>query len=380
MNVLLTVASASVTGPAERVFGNAKCLVAAGHGARVAFDTVRPGDLAKRARAEGVAIEEGLTLSRKPTPAQVVRDLGRLRALLRRGQADVVHSHFSHDHHLALLSSAGLRRDLRIVRAAETPANVEPTVARRLAYQRTDGLEVATRARARALVEALGVDPARVAVLPGAVDPVRFSPSVSGKPSSLRAKLGLGADDVLVGIVARMKPERRHAELIDAVARLRSERPGLKLAIVGRGEGEPALRAQVARLGLDDVVRFAGYWAGEELVEAYRGLDVAVWLADGNDGSARGPIEAMACGVPLVAGSGGAAEEIVREGKTGLRVDPSDVAGLARALARLAGDRAERRALGEAARERVMTRFTWAQRGPALLEFYRHVRELPAAA
>ncbi|HUB05542.1 MAG TPA: glycosyltransferase [Myxococcales bacterium] len=380
MNVLLTVASSSVTGPAERLFGNARCLTAAGHEARVAFDTVRPGNLAERARAEGVALEEGLALSRKPTPRQIVHDLGRLRALLRERRADIVHSHFSHDHHLALISSAGLRGPLRIVRAAETEANLTPTVARRLAYRRTDGLEVATRGRARALVEGLGVDPLRVGVLPGAVDPVHFSPTVHGRPSELRRRLGIAADVLLVGIVARLKPERRHAELVEAVASLRGGFPRLRLAIVGRGEGEQALRVQVERLGLQREVLFAGYWAGDDLVEAYRGLDIAVWLADGNDGSARGLLEAMACGLPVVAGAAGAASEIVREERTGCLVPPGDVPGLARALARLAGSAADRRAFGEAARQRVMARFTWAQRGPALLEFYRHVQELPAAA
>ncbi|MHB8418167.1 MAG: glycosyltransferase family 4 protein [Myxococcales bacterium] len=377
--MLLTVASASVTGPAERLFGNAKCLTASGHEARVAFDTVRPGNLAERARAEGVALEESLALSRKPTPGQIVRDLGRLRSLLSRGDADIVHSHFSHDHHLALLSTAGLRAPPRLVRAAETEANLRPTVARRMAYQRTDGLEVATRARARALVEGLGVQPLRVAVLPGAVDPVRFSPTVHGRRSALRRQLGIAEDELLVGLVARMKPERRHGELIEAFASLRPAFPKARLALVGRGEGEPALRAHVARLGLEATVRFAGYWAGEDLVEAYRGLDVAVWLADGNDGCARGLLEAMACGIPVVAGSGGAADEVVRQGKTGLVVSPGDVAELARALARLLGDPAERLAFGEAARARVISRFTWAQRGPALLEFYRHVLDLPAA-
>jgi glycosyltransferase involved in cell wall biosynthesis len=378
VNVLLTVASSSVTGPAERLLGNALCLQAAGHVATVAFDTVRPGDFVERARERGVTLEPGLALSRSVRPMQVVRDVRRLASMLREGRAELIHSHFSHDHHLALLAATGSRDRTRIVRAAETPENLRPSLARSFAYRRTDGFEVATEARARQLVGEFGVAPERVVALAGAVDPQRFIPVDRAHPSRLREKLGVAPDAPLVGIVARMKPERLHRELIAAFALLRPDFPKARLAIVGRGEGEPALRAQVDKLGLDQSVLFAGYWGGEELVEAYQGLDVAVWLADGNDGSARGVLEAMACGLPVIAGATGASAEIVLDQRSGLLVQPGDVPALSRALARLMLDGVERRAFGEAGRQRVLDGYSWAQRGPALLEFYKRIRELPS--
>jgi len=177
-----------------------------------------------------------------------------------------------------------------------------------------------------------------------------------------------------------MKPERQHRELIAAFALLRPDFPKARLALIGRGEGEPKLRSQVDRLGLDQSVLFAGYWGGEALVDAYQGLDVAVWLADGNDGSARGVLEAMACGLPVIAGDDGASSELIEDGKTGLLVRPADVAGLSRALARLMKSQRERQVFGAAARERVLAHYTWAQRGPKLLDFYRRIRELPPVA
>ena len=380
MNVLLTVASSSVTGPAERVLGDALCLQAAGHAATVAFDTLRPGDFVERALKLGVTLDQGLGLSRGVTPAQVIRDIRRMKLLLREGRAEIIHSHFSHDHHIALFAAKGLRDRTRLIRAAELPENLRPTAARRFAYRRTDGFEVATEARARTLVSDFGISPERVAPLAGAVDPQRFSPAKPDAPSKLRERLGVAAGDPLVGIVARMKPERVHRELIAAFALLRPDFPKARLALIGRGEGEPKLRSQVDRLGLDQSVLFAGYWGGEALLDAYRGLDVAVWLADGNDGTARGVLEAMACGLPVIAGAEGASSELVEDGKTGLLVRPADVAGLSRGLARLIRDRDERRAFGEAGRQRVQARYTWAHRGPALLDFYRRIRELPSVA
>jgi glycosyltransferase involved in cell wall biosynthesis len=106
-------------------------------------------------------------------------------------------------------------------------------------------------------------------------------------------------------------------------------------------------------------------------------LDVAVWLAEGNDGTCRGVLEAMSCGLPVIVGKGGAAEELVTHGENGLLVAPRDPTEVAAALARLARSRSEREALGAAGRRAVRSRFTWSQRGPALLEFYRQIWELP---
>lgn len=373
MNVLLTLSSASVTGPADRLLGDARLLVAAGHVVTVAHDTRREGTLAPAIEAAGFARAAELALCREVRPLDLARDVRRLRARLR--DVDLVHAHFSHDHHVALLAAAGLRHKVRLIRSAENEANLRPGFGRGLAYRRSDGIEVATKERAERLVATFGLDPARIAALPGAVDAERFSPGEA--PSRLRATLGVPPEVPLFGIVARVKPDRRHADLVAALALARPDAPELRIAVIGRGEGEPALRAEVERLGLGRSVLFAGYWAGDDLVEAYRGLDAAVWLAEGNDGSCRGVLEAMAVGLPVIAGNEGASSEIVEEGKTGLLVAPGDVSALAAALTRLAKEPRERRALGEAGRARVRDRYVWRERGRALLELYERIRELP---
>jgi glycosyltransferase involved in cell wall biosynthesis len=333
----------------------------------------------ERARASGVPVASGLALCRKPTLGQVLADRRRFGALVRDEGFDLFHSHFSHDHFLSVVALAGVRKRVRVVRAVENEANLAPAWSRGWAYRRTDGFEVASEARARHLASEFGIPPERVAVLRGAVDPDRFGspPGAPRDANRLRVALGIRADVPLIGIVARMKPERLHATLIAAFSRLASEGSSARLVLVGRGEGEGALRAQVAALGLDARVSFAGYWGADDLVEAYRGLDVAVWLAEGNDGTCRGVLEAMSCGLPVIVGRGGAAEELVTPGKDGLLVAPGDPAEVAAALARLVRSRPEREAFGAAARRTVQSRFTWSQRGPALLEFYRRIRELP---
>ena len=114
---------------------------------------------------------------------------------------------------------------------------------------------------------------------------------------------------------------------------------------------------------------------------AYRTLSAKVWLVQGNDGTSRAVLEAMACGVPVVAGSGGAQAELVRSGQDGFVVplDPSwkqgmpdgegETAALAEALVKL-GDEKLRREMGRSARQRALE-FAPEVRAGRLEEIYR---------
>ncbi len=366
MRVLLTLASSSVTGPAERMLGDAEVLKAAGHEVTIGFDTRRPGNLRDACRARNLPIAEELKLSRVSGPWESWRDVVALRRRLVT-DVDLVHAHFSHDHHVALLAARGLRARVRIVRSLESE-----TTGSAWALRRTDGLEVPFEELARS--ERLRLT-GRVSVLPGAVDAARFAP---GRSLKLRDRLGMAPDAPLIGIVARLRLERLHSELIEAFGRVIVRVPQARLVIVGRGEGQEALERQVADLGLAKVCLFAGYWAGDDLVEAYRALDVAVWLANGNDGGARGVLEAMAVELPVAAYATPPMNEQLSE-ESGVLVPPGDVASLANALVRLVEDAGSREAIGKRARQRVLGRYTRSQRGTALLAFYERVRGLPAA-
>ena len=99
------------------------------------------------------------------------------------------------------------------------------------------------------------------------------------------------------------------------------------------------------------------------------GLDVAVWLAPGNDGGARGVLEAMAVGLPVVAYDRPPMSTQLADG-AGVLVAPPELEG---ALLKLLRDPAERTAIGVRARERVLERYTAAARVPALIAFYEGV-------
>ncbi|MBS2025101.1 MAG: glycosyltransferase family 4 protein, partial [Deltaproteobacteria bacterium] len=122
-------------------------------------------------------------------------------------------------------------------------------------------------------------------------------------------------------------------------------------------------------------IHFGGYHAGDALLDAYRALDVAVWLREGNDGSCRGVLEAMACGVPVIAGHEGAPAELV-DSQSGRVVDSTSPSAIAAALRELLGDPALRKSLGAAARTRAAS-FTTERSCEATLAFYRELAALP---
>jgi len=373
---LLMVSSSSRTGPAEGLISLARELRAKGLDARFAGDTVRPGEnLGESLALAGVPWEQGLRLSRKVRPWDVAHDARMLTSWAREGRYDVLHAAFAHDHALAIWAARRARNhDLRVVRAAQRRIDVTPGALRQRlwALRRSDGVIVHS-ASYRAALLAQGLDGRRVAHVPGAVDGNWFAP---GKSPELRLRWGIPKEVPLAGIVARMKPERGQRDLLRAFARVQRRLGDAWLVLVGRGEDEPALRALTRELGLERVV-FGGYLLGPGLVEAYRALDVAVWLREGNDGACRGVLEAMACGVPVVVGDDGAPPELV--GETGWAVPPADPGAIAAALEALLGDLERARRLGAAARKRALS-FTPRRAADATVAFWRQLRDLAPAA
>jgi len=372
MRILELLASPMWTGPAEPMASVAVELTRRGHSVEAAVDSVRPGDLRERLRALRLPLREELALSTHSGPLRIAADLRALRRLSPR--FDVLHCNFSHDHVQSLLACAG-RSEPRIVRTVHSERSLRARPLQRWVHRRTDGLIAVCEAHARVLREEFGVDPRRVIAVRGAVDSTLFTPH----GDDLRRELQIPDDAPVVGIVSRVKPERRHRELLDAFRNALRELPQARLLIVGRGEALPELQAQVARNGMQRSVVFAGYRSGGQLAAAYRTLNAKVLLAEGNDGTCRAMLEAMACGRPVIAYRFGAPAEVIAEGITGMLLDAGDVAGLGAALMKLLGDRKLASRMGAAARSRVES-FTPPARGEAVERFLTDVLALPPAS
>ncbi|AUX48869.1 hypothetical protein SOCE26_104120 [Sorangium cellulosum] len=286
----------------------------------------------------------------------------RLAAWLRREGVRLVHTHNPGPHLYGALAAALARaaslpaRDAGGPRVVHTkhgrnyPTDKRKVLVNRVATALTDRVvAVSDDARAVAL-DVERVDPAKVVTILNGVDTEVFRPGDAG---AARARLGVPAAGYHVGCVARLSPEKDHATLLAAFARLREVRPDAHMTLIGDGQLRPALEQQASRLGLGGAVTFAG--TRGDVAELLPAFDVFA-LASLTEGISLTLIEAAAAGLPIVATRVGGNPEILREGETGLLVSPGAPETLAAALEAVAvrDDRAE---MGLRGRARVVERF-----------------------
>ena len=358
------------TGPAEPMLRLAQGLRERGHALALACPEPPPGrdGVAEHARASGLAPALVLEAARGFHPWRDRRDGRRLVRYLADQRFDVVHTWHSRDHALALLARRG--SGSRLVR---TLPHSEPLPDRPwnrwLFGPGTDGLWCVSPGIARRTAALRGGRPLAGGF--GAVDLQRFRPAPPDP--DVRKALGLGVEDRVVGIVARMQPRRRFDLLLDAAERLFARDPRARLLVVGRGTHREAVAEDPARRrGLGNRVVFAGYRSADYL-ETLRAIDVFTLLVPGSDGTCRAVLEAAACAIPAVVTRRGALPEIVADGETGFVVDEEPHA-LAAAWERLFPG-PERCALGEAAARRARTLFAPARLAEGVEALYRAALE-----
>jgi glycosyltransferase involved in cell wall biosynthesis len=158
--------------------------------------------------------------------------------------------------------------------------------------------------------------------------------------------------------------------LLEAVAKLRTERP-IELVVIGKlKEGGPSARI-IDDLGLRDIVTFVTGVPEERIIELYSEAEVAV-VPSLYEGFSLPAIEAMSCGVPLVATTGGALPEVVgADGDTALLVPPGDSDALVARIREALDDAHLRAAVGARGRQRVIDRWTWRHTAVGTVEQYR---------
>jgi glycosyltransferase involved in cell wall biosynthesis len=189
----------------------------------------------------------------------------------------------------------------------------------------------------------------------------------AGAGPALRSELGLAPDDVILGMVSALRPEKSHDVAIEAVRLLRERFPAVRLLVVGDG----AARQEVERLAapLGDAVVLAG--ARADVMDVFDALDLCVHPSRA-DAFPTTLLEAMAASVPVVATAVGGIPEIVEDGVTGVLVDaPPSARRVADAVAALIRDPERRNALAAAGRARYEKLFTarpWAERTRAVYD------------
>jgi glycosyltransferase involved in cell wall biosynthesis len=243
------------------------------------------------------------------------------------------------------------RRLRRLTREVMGGATLVTTVSRALTQQ----------------AKILGPSGMKIEVVHNGVDDGLFFPSSDRR--ELRRDLGLSQEGFYWVSVCRLVPEKGAAELLSAFARLARSSTRAKLLLVGDGPEAASMERRFMEEGLADRVVFAGRCRPEKVARWLRAADAFV-LASHNEGLPNVVLEAMACGLPVVATDVGGTGEAVFEGVSGLLVPPRDVEALAEAMTRISEDPELAAGFGAAGRTRVERYFRWSACGRSWIDVY----------
>lgn len=263
---------------------------------------------------------------------------------------DVVHCHSRRGGDFLGGMAASLARLPALVsRRVDHP---EPEWIARLRY-RPFRKVIAISENVAAVLRENGVDEERLAIIRSAVDVTPFDEPPARR--ELLEEYGLNDGHFIIASVGQLIPRKGHRYLLEAMASLSRRMPRARLIVFGEGNLEAELVGQAARLGLDEVVQFAGF---REDLDRYMGaFDLVVHPAL-REGLGVSMLKAAAAGVAVVAFNVAGSREAVVNGRTGILVRPKDALALEQAILLLAENRTLREKFGMAARARMREEFS----------------------
>jgi glycosyltransferase involved in cell wall biosynthesis len=208
---------------------------------------------------------------------------------------------------------------------------------------------VSGEARCR-MIEVERIAPRRLALLPNGIRALR-----PGDGRAVRAELGIGEDEPVVGTVCIIRSEKALDVLVRAAAIVIRGFPNLRVLIVGDGPARASVEAVTDRLGLSERVLFTG--ARADVPDVLAAMDVAVLSSD-YEGIPLSILEFMDAGKPIVATRVGGIPEVIEDGVHGMLVPPRDEAAMAAAVEGVLRDMDRGREMGARARDRCRREFS----------------------
>lgn len=312
----------------------------------------RPGELFPALAEDGVPAV-ALGRSRRQAPACLV-DLVRT---LRKASPDVVVVRGYNAEVLGRIAAV-VARVSRVIVWVHNCGDLQPRgVLRRVCDTVLEPVTAAyfgvAHAQVPYLVEELHHPRRKVHIIHNGVDESRFDGSAG---DDVRSQLGLHEHDLVVGILAALRPEKDHASFLRAASLVAQRNPAARFMIVGDGPGRVGLEALAGELGVRDRVVFTG--ARNDVAAVLAAMDVFVLSSFTIECFPMALLEAMASSRPAVCTAVGGVPEMLEDGVTGYLVPPRDVAALADRLGTLLESEPQRRQFGAAARARVEAEFT----------------------
>jgi len=346
-------------------------LLAAGH--EVFVLAQRGSPLAGWLLERGIPHDASANLNRV-TPIDVQQARRLVAHTLDRFKPEVLNPHCPPGHLYLSLYRRRHVPEAALIRTAGDPRPPKKNLVNRWLHQAVaDGVIVTCRASQQRYLNAFRLRPEKVRVIYPGFESEAFAGDISR--TNFRQRYGIDDNSVLLGVVARLSPEKGHRFLLEAFARIAADFPRARILVVGEDAAEQTADdlAQYAReLRIGDRVVFAGKL--EDVREAMAELAVGVIPSLRSEAICRVALEYMSLGIPIVATDVNILPDVVRDGVNGWIVPVGSVDKLAAALADALKNEMERKRRGAEGKRLALSEFTRTLMVDQTLAFYREAR------
>jgi glycosyltransferase involved in cell wall biosynthesis len=367
MKVLQLFSDWKWTGPAEPVLSLCETLTAEGVDVTIAYRKT-PIDFPERTvekevRARGLKLFDGFMLNRYFSPRDWLFDMKAVKSYALKENIDIIHTNLGHDHFTALLSITLSRKKPLIVRTDHKRDGTPYSYFMGWAFGKTDGLVAYGKRILSHDMKTFQFPGERTCVIPPAIK------AYGGPVKNLKDEFGIKAEEKVIGVIGRLKPDRGYDIILKGFKELRDRIGGVKLLVVGRSSQiEKSILGPISELGIQNDVILAGYRI-DDYFSIISTFDLFIMMRAGSDGSARALREVMAMGKAAIVSDSGMLPELVRDGVSGFVVgqDPQE---LADRMERVLVDEMLKSAFEKSAQKIAAEEWNYSAQARCLKDFY----------
>lgn len=276
--------------------------------------------------------------------------------IIKKERINIVHTHSSVDHRLAGIAARISGCSVVRSRHLSTPISRSP-LSKALYMKLADQVITSGESIRQAMISNNGMSSDHIVSIPAGIDTNQFS--LDREMADVRSLYNITKNTFVIGIVGVLRSWKGHADLINAVKRIRDKIPKLKLLIVGEGPQRKAIEKQIIDLNLSNIVILTGHH--KDPAPFMKAMDVVVLPSYSNEATSQVLPQAMAMRRPVISTNIGSLQEVVINEHTGLTVPPRDVDALTEAVIRIYANKSLGCKLADSGYLHVQAKFTFDQ-------------------
>jgi glycosyltransferase involved in cell wall biosynthesis len=361
------------TGPAEPTVSLCEALSNEGVDVTIAFRKApldfKERTVEKEVKERGIKSFDGFRLNRYFSVRDWLFDFRYIKRYVEEQAIDIVHTNLSHDHFTAIFSFSFSKNRPLIIRTDHKRDGMPANPFMKWALSRTDGLVSYSKKIMEHDVRSFGFPEKQTCVIPPGVKPY------NGPLKNMREGFGIKADEKVIGVIGRLKPDRGYNVILKAFRLVRERMNNVKLLIMGRSSQiEKSIIQPLTDMGLEHDVILAGYRI-DDYFSVISTFDLFVMMRAGSDGTARALREVMAMGKLVIVSDSGMLPEMVEDGVSGYVVkwDEND---LATKMEAILFDEQKRKTFGINAKQTAINKWNYSIQAQKMKEFYERLLQL----